>query len=40
MDSDYEPESSDEPPEEYMEGGSIQEDCDYGETSEGFYYLK
>tara|TARA_R110000744_G_scaffold53785_1_gene114629 strand:+ start:233 stop:448 length:216 start_codon:yes stop_codon:yes gene_type:complete len=40
MDSDYEPESCDEPPEEYMEGGSVEEDTDYGVTAGGFYYIK
>lgn len=39
MDSDYEPESSDEPPEEYMEGGSVEEDLDYG-IDAGFFYIK
>ena len=40
VDSDFEYESQDEPPEEFCEGGALPEDPSYGVTDEGFYYLK
>jgi|TARA_R100000734_G_C3301433_1_gene92022 hypothetical protein len=42
-DADYEPILESEPPEEYMEGGSVPEgydDEDVGMTADGFLYLK
>jgi len=41
IDSDFEYEEQDEPYEEFMEGASVpEEDVTYGETSDGFFYLK
>mgnify|MGYP003641097417 FL=1 len=40
IDSDFEYEEEVEPYEEYMEGGSVEEDTTYGETEDGFYFLK
>tara|TARA_R110001592_G_C13164786_1_gene749267 strand:+ start:1611 stop:1826 length:216 start_codon:yes stop_codon:yes gene_type:complete len=39
MDSDFEYDSPDEPHEEFMEGGAVEEDNDFSVTEEGFHYL-
>jgi len=41
IDSDFEYEEQDEPYEEYTDAGSVpEEDTTYGETWDGFFYLK
>tara|TARA_R110001632_G_scaffold199348_1_gene321840 strand:- start:578 stop:793 length:216 start_codon:yes stop_codon:yes gene_type:complete len=40
IDSDFEFEEQDEPYEEFMEGGSVEEDTTYDITKDGFYFLK